>query len=52
MKNKYGTKSELLFAETDSLTYEIKTENVTSYEKMFDFSNYLTKSKCYDNSNK
>ena len=34
--------------------YEIKTEDVyedfSSYKKMFDFSNYLTKSKYYDNS--
>ena len=30
--------------------YEIKTEDV--YEEMFDFSNYSTKLKYYDNSNK
>ena len=28
IKNKYGTISRLLFTETDSLTYEIKTEDV------------------------
>ena len=36
--------------------YEIKFENVnkdfSSDKEMFDFSNYLTKSKYYDNSNK
>ena len=28
IKNKYDKKSKLLFADTDSLIYEIKTENV------------------------
>ena len=46
----------LLFADTDSLTYEIKTKNVCedfrNNKEMFDFSNYSTKSKYYDNSNK
>ena len=36
--------------------YEIKTEDVyddfSSDKEIFDFSNYLTKSKYYDNSNK
>ena len=36
--------------------YEIRTEDVSedfrSNKEMFDFSNYLTKSKCYDDSNK
>ena len=36
--------------------YEIKTEEVyrdfSSYKEMFDFSNYSTKAKYYDNSNK
>ena len=50
------TKSRLLFKETDSSMYEIKTED--AYEdfsidkEMFDFSNYLTKSKYYDDSSK
>ena len=47
IKNKYGNKSELLFSDTDSLLYEIKTEDVyenfISDKKLFDFSNYLTK---------
>ena len=50
IKNKYSNNSRLLFTETDCLMYEIKTEDV--YEEMFDFSNYSTKSKYYDNSNK
>ena len=56
IKNKYDSKSKLLFTVTDSLIYEIKTEDVyedfSSNKEMFDFSNYLTKSKYYDNSNK
>ena len=47
---------ELLFTDTDSLTYEIKSENV--YEKffkwkdLFDFSNYSKDSKFFDETNK
>ena len=56
IKKKYGNKSELLFTDTDSLMYEIKTESdyedFISDKKMFDFSNYSTNSKHYDNSNK
>ena len=56
MKNKYGNNSRLLFTDTDSLMYEIKTEDVykdfSNDKEMFDFSNYSTKSKYYDNSNK
>ena len=55
-KNEYGNKSKLSFTETDSLVYEIKTEDVykvfNNDKKMFDFSNYSTKSKYYDDSNK
>ena len=43
IKNKYDNKSKLLFTDTDSLMYEIKTEGV--YEH---FSNN-SESKCYDN---
>ena len=45
-----------MFNDADSLTYEIKSENV--YEKffkwkdLFDFSNYSKDSKFYDNTNK
>ena len=48
--------SKLLLTNTDSLVYEIKTEDVckdfSSDREMFDFTNYSTKSKYYDNSNK
>ena len=56
IKNKYGNNSKLLFTDTDSLIYEIKTEDVykdfSNDKEMFDFSNYSTKSKYYDNSNR
>ena len=54
--NKYGVNSRLLFTDTDSLMYEIKTEDVyedfSKYGKMFDFSNFTSKSKYYDHSSK
>ena len=56
IKNKYDNKSKLLFTDTDSLMYEIKTRDVyddfSSSKEMFDFTNYSTKSKYCDNSNK
>ena len=56
IKNKYDNKSKLLFTDTDSLMYKIKTEDVyedfSSDKEIFDFSSYSTKSKYYDNSNK
>ena len=56
IKNKYGNNSRLSLRGTDSLMYEIKTEDVyedfSKDKEMFDFSNYSTKSKYYDNSNK
>ena len=56
IKNKYGNNSRLLLTDTDSLMYEIKTEDLyedfSSNKEMFDFSNYSTKSKQYDNSRK
>ena len=46
----------LLFTDTDSLMYEIKTEYVyvdlSNDKEMFKFSNYSIKSKYYDNSNR
>ena len=43
IKNKYNNNSRLLFTNIDSLTYEIKTENVyedfSKDKEMFDFSN-------------
>ena len=56
IKNKYSNNSRLLFTDTDSLMYEIQAED--GYEdfrndkEIIDFSNYSTKSKYYDNSNK
>ena len=47
---------ELLFTDTDSLTYEIKPENVYKefykWKDLFDFSNYSKDSTFYDDSNK
>ena len=44
IKNKYGNNSRLLFTDTDSLIYEIRTEDIygdfSSNKEMFDFSNY------------
>ena len=49
IKNKYNHKSKLLFTETDSVMYEIKTEYVfegfSRNKEIFDFSNYSTKFK-------
>ena len=54
IKNKYGNNSRLLFTDTDSLMYEIKTEDVyedfSKNKELFDFSSYLAKSKDYDDS--
>ena len=48
--------SELLFTDTDSLTYEIKSENVYEdffkWKDLFDFSNYSKDSKFFDDANK
>ena len=56
IKNKYGNNSRLLFIDTDSLMHEIKAEEIyedfSGDKEIFDFKNYSTKSKYYDNSNK
>ena len=48
--------SELLFTDTDSLTYEIKSENVYKefykWKDLFDFNNYSKDSTFYDHTNK
>ena len=48
--------AEFLFTDTDSLTYEIKSENVYKefykWKDLFDFSNYSKDSTFYDESNK
>ena len=50
IKNKYDNKSNVLFTDTDSLMFEIKTEDIyedfSTNKEMFDFS----KSEYYDNS--
>ena len=47
--------SELLFTDTDSLTYEIESENVYEeffkHKDLFDFSNYPKDSKFFDETN-
>ena len=48
--------AELLFTDTDNLTYEIKSENVYKgffkWKDSFDFSNYSKDSKFFDGTNK
>ena len=48
--------AELLFTDKDSLTYEIKSENVykkfCKWKDLFDVSNYLKDSKIFDDANK
>ena len=48
--------AELLLTDTDSLTYEIKSENVYEeffkWKDLFDFSNYSKDSKFFDNTDK
>ena len=48
--------AELLFNDTDSLAYEIKSKNVYEeffkWKNLFDFSNYLKDSKFFDDANK
>ena len=48
--------AELLFTDTDSLTYEIKSEDVNeeflNHKHLFDLSNYPKDSKCFDQANK
>ena len=47
---------ELLFTDTDRLTYKIKSENVYEdffrWKELLDFSNYSKDSKFFDNGNK
>ena len=56
IKAKYGNKAQLLFTDTDSLTYEIETEDV--YEdfkqnsELFDFSGYDREHPNYSEANK
>ena len=52
IKNRYYNKSKLFFTVTDSSMYEINTEDAyedfSSDKELFDFSNYSTKLKYYD----
>ena len=54
LKKNFSAK--LLFTDTDSLTYEIKSENVYKefykWKDLFDFSNYSKDSTFYDDTNK
>ena len=56
LKNRNGTNRILLFTYTNSLIYEIKTEDVwkilVKIKEMFDFKCYSAKSKYYDDSSK
>ena len=56
IRNKYDSNLKLLFTDNDTLMYEIKTEDVyedfSNNKEMFNFSNYSSKSKYYNNSNK
>ena len=53
---KKNSSAELLFTDTDSLTYEIKSSNIYDefykHKDLFDFSNYPKDSKFYDDTNK
>ena len=56
MKKKYNNRAKLLFSDTDSLTYEIKAEDIYkdfwNDKDMFDNSNYPESSPYYCNVNK
>ena len=55
IKNKYGNKLRLLFTDSDSLIFEIKTkyfyEGFSKDKEMFDFNDYSAESKYYADSN-
>ena len=56
IKNEHDDKSKLLFTDIHSVMYEIRTEDAfkdfSSNKEIFDFSNFLAKSKYYNNLNK
>ena len=56
IKNNYGGKAKLLFTDTDSLTYEIETEDIYkdfwNDKNRFDNSAYPKDSPFFDNTNK
>ena len=53
IKNKYSNNSRLLFTDTNSLMYEMKTEDVykdfSDDKEIVDFSTCSANSKCHDN---
>ena len=55
IKRKYNDKAELLFTDTDSLMYEVQTEDIYNDmwedRELFDFAGYSDKSKYYDKTN-
>ena len=55
VKNKYGNNATLLFTDTDSLTYHIKTEDIycdmKAHMNLFDTSNYPNTHHLYSNVN-
>ena len=55
IKTTYGKRARLLFTDTDSLMYEIQTEDLYADffrdRHLFDFSNYKNDSPFFDNSN-
>ena len=55
MKAKYGPKAQLLFTDTDSLCYEVETQDLyqdmSENKELFDLSNYKKSHELYDNSN-
>jgi len=58
MKTKYGDKCKVMYTDTDSLIYEIKTEDVyqdlaeSNFKKNFDFSDYPQNHPLHDETNK
>lgn len=56
IKKQYGNKAKLLFTDTDSLCYEIETndfyQDMYNNKELYDFSEYPMNSKFYDTSNK
>ena len=55
MKAKYGPKAQLLFTDTDSLCYEVETQDLyqdmSENKELFDLSNYKKSHELYDNTN-
>ena len=56
IKNKYGNNLRILFTDTNNFMFSIKTkdsyENCNCNKEIFDLTNYSTRSKYYDHSNK